>query len=81
MQYDGADDQVNYEGEGLDQEGYDEQGAEGAGAASGATPGKRRKKRAYKKAPDAPRRGRSAYVLFSMEAREEVKNALPEGSK
>ncbi|CAN0407227.1 unnamed protein product, partial [Hapterophycus canaliculatus] len=46
-----------------------------------ATPSKRRKKRAYKKAPDAPRRGRSAYVLFSMEAREEVKNALPEGSK
>ncbi|CAM9436643.1 unnamed protein product [Ectocarpus sp. 12 AP-2014] len=81
MQYDGEE-HVAYDGDGgLDQGHYDD-GSEG-GAAGGAAPGssKRRKKRAYKKAPDAPRRGRSAYVLFSMEAREEVKNALPEGSK
>eukprot|EP00903_Cladosiphon_okamuranus_P014823 g13728.t1 len=76
-QYDGEE-HVAYEGDGgLEDGGY----AEGDGAASGATPGKRRKKRAYKKAPDAPRRGRSAYVLFSMEARESVKNGLPEGAK
>ena len=69
---------MTYEGDGgLEDSGYAD--AEGAGA--GATPSKRRKKRAYKKAPDAPRRGRSAYVLFSMEARESVKNGLPEGSK
>lgn len=71
---------VAYEGDvGLEDGGYDD--GEGAAAAADATPGKRRKKRAYKKAPNAPRRGRSAYVLFSMEAREEVKNGLPEGSK
>lgn len=76
-QYDGEE-HVSYEGEGgLEDSNY----AENDGAAAGATPGKRRKKRAYKKAPDAPRRGRSAYVLFSMEARESVKNGLPEGSK
>ncbi|CAN0509043.1 unnamed protein product, partial [Scytosiphon promiscuus] len=34
-----------------------------------------------KKAPNAPRRGRSAYVLFSMDAREDVKDSLPPGSK
>ncbi|CAN0159743.1 unnamed protein product [Discosporangium mesarthrocarpum] len=43
--------------------------------------GKRRKKRPYKKAPNAPRRGRSAYVLFSMEKRAEVKSTLAEGTK
>lgn len=66
--------------EGYDEEGYEGGSAAGDGGAS-ATPGKRRKKRAYKKAPDAPRRGRSAYVLFSMDAREAVKGSLPEGSK
>lgn len=71
---------IGYEGEGgLEEGGYDEVGGLAGGAS--ATPSKRRKKRAYKKAPNAPRRGRSAYVLFSMEAREDVKNGLPEGSK
>ena len=80
MQSYDEEEHVGYEGEvGLEEGGYDE--GEGAAAAAEATPGKRRKKRTYKKAPDAPRRGRSAYVLFSMEAREEVKNSLPEGSK
>lgn len=78
MQYE-AEENAGYEGEGADEGNYAE--SEGGGGAGGATPGKRRKKRAYKKAPDAPRRGRSAYVLFSMEARESVKNGLPEGSK
>lgn len=79
MQYDGEE-HVAYDGDGgLDQGHYDDGPEGGAGAAPNSS--KRRKKRAYKKAPDAPRRGRSAYVLFSMEAREEVKNALPEGSK
>lgn len=31
--------------------------------------------------PDAPRRGRSAYVLFLMDAREQVETPLPPGSK
>lgn len=70
-------------GEEEDEEDYgDEDGVgEMGGDGTGKTPSKKRKKRAYKKAPDAPRRGRSAYVLFSMEAREKVKNDLPPGAK
>lgn len=81
MQYE-EEGHAGYEGEeGVDEGHYAAEEAEGGGGGAGATPSKRRKKRAYKKAPDAPRRGRSAYVLFSMEARESVKNGLPEGSK
>lgn len=80
MQYEGEE-HVTYGDGGLEEEEGGYAVEEGPAAAAAATPGKRRKKRAYKKAPDAPRRGRSAYVLFSMEARESVKNGLPEGSK
>lgn len=52
----------------------------GGGGAADAS-GKGRKKRAYRKAPDAPTRGRSAYVLYSMAKREEVKAALPPEAK
>lgn len=84
MQYE-DEGHVGYEGDGSLDEGHvgyaEVEAADGAAGGAAATPTKRRKKRAYKKAPDAPRRGRSAYVLFSMEARESVKNGLPEGSK
>lgn len=59
-----------------EQGGYDDR--KGAStAAEEALPGKH----VYTGGPDFPRRGRSAYVLFSMEAREGVKDGLPEGSK
>ena len=70
----------NYDGAGEDE--MDDTEAVGAGGGSSAPrQRKMRKKRAYKKAPDAPRRGRSAYVLFSMDAREDVKASLPPGAK
>ncbi|KAG5189238.1 high mobility group box domain-containing protein [Tribonema minus] len=40
-----------------------------------------KRKRLFKKAPGAPTRARSAYVLFSLSKRQEVKAGLPEGSK
>jgi high mobility group protein B2 len=60
--------------------------AEGGGSyAAGAGPAgstkRTKKKRAYKKAPGAPKRGRSAYVLYSIAKREEIKASLPEDAK
>jgi hypothetical protein len=46
-----------------------------------AAPHAQKRKRLFKKAPGAPTRGRSAYVLYSLAKREEVKAGLPEGSK
>ena len=55
--------------------GFDD--GEEAPVAADTIPGKRK----HTRDPDVPRRGRSAYVLFSTAAREEVKKGLPEGSK
>jgi hypothetical protein len=60
----------------------DEEEHEAPAADSAAEPAKKKRKaKAYKKAPGAPIRGRSAYVLFSIAKREEVKKSLPEGFK
>lgn len=42
---------------------------------------KKKKSRVQKKAPGAPKRGKSPYILFSMHIREEVKQTLPTGAK
>lgn len=39
------------------------------------------KKRAQKKAPGAPKRGKSPYICFTMEKRAEIKEQLPEEAK
>ena len=36
----------------------------------------KKKKRMHKKAPTAPKRGKSPYILFSMERREDIKSRL-----
>lgn len=71
----------NYDADGAEEDMDEVEGAAAGGGSSAPRQRKMRKKRAYKKAPDAPRRGRSAYVLFSMDAREQVKASLPPGSK
>ncbi|OWZ05327.1 hypothetical protein PHMEG_00022604 [Phytophthora megakarya] len=57
----------------------------GAGAAWAAikteVAGGKKRKRLQKKAPGAPKRGKSPYILFSMEKREEIKATMPENSK
>ena len=42
---------------------------------------KKPKRRALKKAPNAPKRGKSAYILFSVDKRPEVKAMLPPDAK
>lgn len=37
----------------------------------------KKKRRLQKKAPGAPKRGKSPYILFSMDKREEIKSTLP----
>jgi len=44
-------------------------------------PAQKEKKRAQKKAPSAPKRGKSPYIFYSMKVREEVKRAMPEDTK
>ena len=41
------------------------------------SPVKIKKRRLQKKAPNAPKRGKSPYILFSMDKREEIKAQLP----
>lgn len=41
----------------------------------------KKRKRLQKKAPGAPKRGKSPYILFSMDKREEIKAQLPENAK
>jgi hypothetical protein len=40
-----------------------------------------RKRKVYKKAPDAPKRFKSAYICFVMHKMEEVKQFLPQDAK
>lgn len=40
-----------------------------------------KKVRRQRKAPGAPKRGKSPYILFSMNVRDEIKKTLPEGAK
>ena len=40
-----------------------------------------RKRKVYKKAPDAPKRFKSAYICFVMHKMEEVKQLLPQDAK
>ena len=44
-------------------------------------PDEKKKRRLQKKAPGAPKRGKSPYILFSMDKREEVKEKLPSDAK
>jgi hypothetical protein len=41
----------------------------------------KKRKRLQKKAPGAPKRGKSPYILFSMDKREEIKATMPDHSK
>lgn len=41
----------------------------------------KKRKRLQKKAPGAPKRGKSPYILFSMAKREHIKSQLPENAK
>ncbi|KDO25880.1 hypothetical protein SPRG_08822 [Saprolegnia parasitica CBS 223.65] len=41
----------------------------------------KKKRRLQKKAPGAPKRGKSPYILFSMDKREEIKATMPPNSK
>ncbi|DAZ98838.1 TPA: hypothetical protein N0F65_000994 [Lagenidium giganteum] len=41
----------------------------------------KKRKRLQKKAPGAPKRGKSPYIMFSMEKREEIKAQLPPDAK
>ena len=41
----------------------------------------KKKRRLQKKAPGAPKRGKSPYILFSMDKREEIKAQLPSDAK
>ncbi|GLE06355.1 hypothetical protein PINS_up015602 [Pythium insidiosum] len=41
----------------------------------------KKRKRLQKKAPGAPKRGKSPYILFSMDKREEIKATLPPDAK
>lgn len=44
-------------------------------------PEEKKKRRLQKKAPGAPKRGKSPYILFSMDKREEIKEQLPKDAK
>ncbi|CAM9613387.1 unnamed protein product, partial [Choristocarpus tenellus] len=82
VHHEGHHDAIHHELQDEHHDDYAEMEHQSGVAESSVGPGsKRRKKRPYKKAPDAPRRGRSAYVLFSMHKRDDVKASLPEGSK
>jgi len=47
------------------------------GGASGMDEKPKKKRRMQKKAPGAPKRGKSAYIMYSMDKREEIKARLP----
>jgi high mobility group protein B2 len=41
----------------------------------------KKKRRLQKKAPGAPKRGKSPYILFSMDKRDEIKSSMPSDAK